>query len=339
MAFIISVTHKHFGRTIVPLAVIFQFRKFFTDVTQAYIQRREKPQRDTYLKSFKVFGLNDEKMLHLLKPLYRVSGSGDYWERTFQKHIQTDMNMDNCISDTILFYKMDNRGLIGICANYVHDNLHAGNLDFVESIYRAPSRNKWPCLRHTLKEVYQKRFKAIQKHRFLLDKISTCSVWLGRKFTPGYQLYCWSSLPNNGWKVQLWFQNKDKKNKFCFIAFGKVIWFRLIISKLGEKINCSQSLLGFFLATNHNKSSQFGYFRLISDENGKFYPIHSVSYRPKQWTRSVLGGMVMAFTGSFDIAITLKYYFERMLRSKVHLGRMTGYLFLFYVLTKSSATK
>lgn len=74
----ISVARQHSTKIIFSSEVIFQFRIFSTDVTQASLQSKKNFQREIYVKPCRKFGLNDDKFLKLLNPLYGLSGSGDY---------------------------------------------------------------------------------------------------------------------------------------------------------------------------------------------------------------------------------------------------------------------
>lgn len=113
----ISVPRQHFANVYeVSLALTVQFHIFSTDV---HLQSKEKIQREMYVKLFKEIGLNDEKMLKLLKPLYGLSKIGDYWERTFRKLLQTDMHIETCISNPKLSCETNNQRLTGLCATYV----------------------------------------------------------------------------------------------------------------------------------------------------------------------------------------------------------------------------
>lgn len=42
--------------------------------------------------------------------------------------------MNNCIFDTAMFYKLSNRNLAGMCASYVDDVFHIGNIDYAKLI-------------------------------------------------------------------------------------------------------------------------------------------------------------------------------------------------------------
>jgi len=76
-----ATARPHSTRILVGLASSFGFRLFSTDVTQAYLQSSENLTRDVYIRPSKEFGLKPDTMLNLLKPLYGLSDSGNYWEK------------------------------------------------------------------------------------------------------------------------------------------------------------------------------------------------------------------------------------------------------------------
>ncbi|MEM6805931.1 MAG: reverse transcriptase domain-containing protein, partial [Bacteroidota bacterium] len=75
-------------RTIVALAAIMGFMIWSHDVSQAYLQSAEQLLREVYLKPSREFELSANEVLKILKPLYGLAGSGDYWGATFSTHIK-----------------------------------------------------------------------------------------------------------------------------------------------------------------------------------------------------------------------------------------------------------
>eukprot|EP00171_Calliarthron_tuberculosum_P009450 IDg9450t1 len=78
----ISTARHHSIRMLIGLAAIFGFRLFSTDVTQAYLQSAENLMGDVFIKAPKEFELQGDQILKLMKPLYRLPDSGDYWGKT-----------------------------------------------------------------------------------------------------------------------------------------------------------------------------------------------------------------------------------------------------------------
>jgi Reverse transcriptase (RNA-dependent DNA polymerase) len=103
-----------------------------TDVTQAYLQCAEKLLRDVYIKPTKEFSMGPGQLLKLLRPLYGLADSGDYWGRTLANHLRKDLGMKSTTGDPALFFKNIQEKLSGLCATYVDDTLQAGDQKFVE---------------------------------------------------------------------------------------------------------------------------------------------------------------------------------------------------------------
>jgi hypothetical protein len=96
---------------------------FSTDVTQAYLQSAEKLLRDVYIKQTKEFLMGPGQILKLLRPLYGLADSGDYWGRTLSNHMRKDLGMESTTGDPALFFKSIEEKLSGLCATYADDTL------------------------------------------------------------------------------------------------------------------------------------------------------------------------------------------------------------------------
>ena len=131
------------ARILVGLAAIFGFRLFSTDVTQAYLQSSSDLMREVYIKPGKEFNLQPGEILKLLRPLYGLADSGDYWGATYSKHITEDLGMQPCVGDSAMFYRSENDELIGMTATYVDDALQAGTPGFLDLV--TATEKKFEC--------------------------------------------------------------------------------------------------------------------------------------------------------------------------------------------------
>ena len=86
-----ATSKQYSSRILVGLAAIFGFRLFSTDVTQAYLQSSEPLRRDVFIKPASEFGLEENKMLMLIRPLYGLADNGYYWGKTLSSHILEDL--------------------------------------------------------------------------------------------------------------------------------------------------------------------------------------------------------------------------------------------------------
>ena len=124
-------------RMLVAIAAIFGFKLWSQDVSQAYLQSAEKLMREVYLKpnrrdAEKHFHLNEKQLLRLLKPLYGLADSGDYWHVTFANHIKNDLEMIPSTGDLSLFFQTIRGKLAGLTGAYVDDSIGTGDARFEE---------------------------------------------------------------------------------------------------------------------------------------------------------------------------------------------------------------
>lgn len=85
-----------------------------------------------FVKFCKEFRLDDEKMINLLKLLYELCKSGEYWKSIFLKHIQMVMHTETRISNPAFFHKVSNQKLVVLRATCVEDPLHARNVNYAD---------------------------------------------------------------------------------------------------------------------------------------------------------------------------------------------------------------
>ena len=135
-------------RLLVTVAAIFGFRIWSHDVRQAYLQSAQDLMRKVYLKPSKEFELSQDEILELVKPLYGLSDSGDYWNRTITRHLREDLNMNATVGDLSLFVKHIEDKLIGLTGIYVDDSLLCGNDAFLKETDKSlkklnQEREKW----------------------------------------------------------------------------------------------------------------------------------------------------------------------------------------------------
>lgn len=127
-------------------------------------RKQEKLQREIYSKPCKEFELNDDKILKLLKNLYRLSKSGDYWEQTFCKHLWTAMYTETCISNAALFYTTDKQRLCDTCHIYNEDTLHAGKVRY--AYFWKENELRFKCKDRIWDKPQYKRLQEETKERF-----------------------------------------------------------------------------------------------------------------------------------------------------------------------------
>ena len=119
-------------RILLALAALFGFRIWSLDVNNAYLQSASQLLRDIYLKPGKEFELPSGHLLKLLRPLYGLADSGNYWNETFANHIKNDLKMKPTALDISFFFKKANGKLKGLAGTYVDDTLFAGDTEFLD---------------------------------------------------------------------------------------------------------------------------------------------------------------------------------------------------------------
>jgi Reverse transcriptase (RNA-dependent DNA polymerase) len=87
------------ARLLAGLTAVFGFRLFSVDVTKTYLQSAFKLMRDVHVTPTDEFELRPDQVLKLLKPLYGLSDSGDYWGATIRRHFDEDLGMTGLTGD------------------------------------------------------------------------------------------------------------------------------------------------------------------------------------------------------------------------------------------------
>jgi hypothetical protein len=80
--------------------------------------------------------LGPDELLQIMKPLYGLADSGDYWAQTFARHHLTDLRMTQATGDFSPFFKRAKGALIGMSGCYVDDVIRAGTQEFLAASTR-----------------------------------------------------------------------------------------------------------------------------------------------------------------------------------------------------------
>lgn len=87
-----------------------------------------------------IFGITEESILELLRPLYGFCDAGDYWGITIDGHAKNDLGMTPLDGDTSLYIKPNGEDVDGIMGNYIDDGAHGGNEEFQKHTEKTLSR-------------------------------------------------------------------------------------------------------------------------------------------------------------------------------------------------------
>lgn len=78
----------------------------------------------------KISSIEYDHLLFLIRHLYGLCGTGDYWEITLDDRVASDLSMRSTAGDPALYTKTQNSKLVGVSVLYVDDSLNAGTPKF-----------------------------------------------------------------------------------------------------------------------------------------------------------------------------------------------------------------
>lgn len=349
-----STTIKHAStRLLVALASCFGFRLWSQDISQAYLQSASELLRDIYLKPGKEFEIEGNKLLKLLRPLYGLSDSGDYWNTTFSDHIKKDLNMASTVADYSFFFKMVRGKLMGLMGTYVDDTISAGTEDFEK---------------HT--NITESKFESKPTE---FDNFRFAGVYV-KKISEGYMIHQESSISRlklldpgctfqefRSARARLTWMQHTRPEIAAIVNFlsqciadtykEKIKLYNGTVKELQldpsrglkmKKLDLQTLHIKVYsdaaFANNTDLSSQLGFIILLCDKHNNCNVINFSSHKSRRIVRSVLGGKVYAFADSFDASYTIKRDLEAMLNRPVRLKMFTDSKSLFDIITNCSGT-
>lgn len=350
-----STTVKHSStRLLVALAACFGFRIWSQDISQAYLQSASELIRDVYLKPGKDLEIEGGKLLKLLRPLYGLSDSGDYWNTTFSDHIKNDLGMKATLEDYSFFFKKARKQLIGLMGTYVDDVITAGAAEF-EKQSEATSK-KFECKAREYDSfrfagvylqklddghlIHQKSY--IERLEYLQDTATYTQFRSARARLTWIQY----TRPDISSVVNFLSQVTDKKfDKTKIKIYNDTVRMLKHNPQRGlkmKKLDTNSLHLKVFsdasFANNLDLSSQLGFIILMCDKNDDCNVIYFSSHKSRRIVRSVLGGEIYAFADAFDVAYIIKRDLELILERSVRLQMFTDSKSLFDIITKCSST-
>lgn len=340
-------------RTISSLSSIKDFQVWSHDVSQAYLQSSELLLRKVYLIPPPELNLPDDQLLLLIKPLYGLPDSGDYWSRTMVHHQEEDLGMKSTCADPALYFKHKDKGiLIGISGIHVDDSLHSGNKEFLKLTDK--SLNKFESRKRKLDNM---KFSGInisttrsgmELHQWhyisqikALPTDSTYSDFLSSRAKMSWLVH---TRPDIVCSVAFLAQvTNDTFSSDTIKAHNKVVThllktknLKLTFPKLTEPELHIKAFADSSFA-NNGLHSQLGYIIMLCDKK-KGHILSYSSKKSRRVVRSVMGGEVYAFADAFDAAYATQKDLELMLNRRIPLQMFTDSKSLFDVITKCSIT-
>lgn len=342
-------------RLLVSLATIFGFKLWSQDMTLAYIQGADKILRKIYIKGKPEFQLAPNQLLEILRPLYGLADSGDYWHATFLKHLKKDLGMHSTACDLSLFFKQLSGTLHGIVATHVDDTLSAGDKKFEQDTRITARRfDAKPREYETLNfagvsiETQQNGSRLMHQAQYaakieLLDKNCDYEIFRSRRHELAWithtrpdvaaeaailaQVTIESFSPNHITQLNRAIKRVKKEPKLGLLVH------QLDVNSLYIIAHADSSF-----ANLPDLKSQLGFVILLSDKTGRVNWLHFRSYKCKRIVRSVLGGETHAFVDSFDAAFSIRHDLQKMANINIPLKMVTDSDSLFKVIVQSSTT-
>lgn len=341
-------------RTITALAAIFGLRVWSQDVSQAYLQSAERLMREVYVKPAKEFRLSSEHLLKLLRPLYGLADSGDYWHVTMARHLTDDLTMTPTALDVSLFFKTVRNQLSGLTGVYVDDSIHAGDVTFFKETDKTMAKfesrpRDMDKFTFAGIEVDTTPFGIRLHQRSYALKITSLSADCSfTDFRSKRQQLQWltHTRPDIAYAVNRASQVTEKSFASRHVKdFNKIVTHvrdnpgkgllqrRLDTDSLHLRVYTDSSF-----ANNEDLSTQLGYLVLLCDARKRCNILHYSSHKSRRVVRSVMGGEVYAFADGFDFGITIRHDLQRIIGKKLSLSIFTDSKCLFDVITKHTTT-
>ncbi len=102
------------------------------DISQAYLQSASELLREVCLKPNRQLKVPAGYVLKLLRHLYGLSDSGDYWHATFAMHLTRHLGMKAVSSNMCLFFRSARGKVTELLASYVDDAVACGDRSFAD---------------------------------------------------------------------------------------------------------------------------------------------------------------------------------------------------------------
>ena len=119
-------------RLLVAPVAIMGFDIWTEDISKAYLKSASKLLREVYFRPNRQLKIFAPYLLKLLRPLYGLANSDDYWIATFAKHLEDNLKMKPMTFYVSLFFKHARGQLSGVLESYVDDTWSCRENSFAE---------------------------------------------------------------------------------------------------------------------------------------------------------------------------------------------------------------
>ena len=341
-------------RILLALAAIFKFDIWSTDIKQAYLQSASKLKRKIFIKPDEI-ELSQEELIQIIKPLYGLSDSGDYWDETLRIHHLENLKMKQSTGDLSLFFKRLGNKLVGISGSYVDDLLGTGTKSLNDSstietnqTFETKDQTKNEIKFTGLSINGKNKTKSISQSEYirnieLLPKTTTFDLFRSMRAKLNWisnsrpDISCAVSMAS-AVTEKLFNESKVKNLNSVIKHLKKTENMKLKFPPLDQETLKIVVYSDASFANNDDLSSQIGYIVFLSDNNENCSFLTYSPYKSERVCRSTMAAETMAFADAFDSAFILRHDLERAIGRKIPLLMLTDSQALFDVLTRAKYT-
>lgn len=341
-------------RLLLALASIFGFELYSLDVTQAYLQSASQLRRKIFIKP-DILNMDSDELLQLMKPIYGLTDSGDYWHETFRNHQERDLEMNKTIGDSSLFFKRISNRLVGLSGSYVDDILRAGTPSFLSdsmkitsSKFNTKEPEKTP-LEFTgllISGDSNKRKTSHERYIERLEYLPESATYEDIRSARAKLSWVCNTRPDICAAVSILSQVTDKTfENTTYKLVNKVIKHLKATPNLGlvfPKLDIASVYLLVYSDAATNSGSdykcQLGYIILLMDAYNRCSILQFSSHKSRRVTRSSLAGETIALADAFDNVFLLQHDLQRILGKQIPILMMTDSKLLFDVITGNKYT-
>jgi len=351
----ITTTRPSSVRLLVAIASIMGFDIWSEDISQAYLQSASVLLRDVYMKPNRHLSIPAGHLLKILRPLYGLADSGDYWHATFAKHLKNTLGMSNVASDMSLFFRKARGRLTGLTASYVDDTLACGDASFLK--LSGKTRETFDVQKRVTENIrfagtyidkHENGYKVHQRQYVeRLTEISKNADFAELRRARAQLSWLVHSRPDICVVANKLAQVTEKlfSEKHVKLYNSSVKYLKatnktaMVMRQLDKDSLHIRAYADASFATNYDQTSQLGYIIALCDKFDNASILHFQSYKSRRVARSVLGAETYAFADAFDFAFCTKQDIELVMGRDIPLMMFTDSKSLFDIITKCSHTQ
>lgn len=341
-------------RLLLALAAMYGFEVWATDINQAYLQAASNLHRKVFV-SPDILPLRPDEILQVVRPLYGLADSGDYWGETLDDHHLRELKMERLSGDLSLFFKHASGKLVGASGTYVDDIIRIGAKEFrISSSMMTGDRfdskptKGLPFTFTGLEMGLDHDRITLKQTRYIqsLQEVPSDATFEGFCSIRAKLAWVVHSRPDVAFAVSRLSQHTAETFRKEAIALAnRTIAYLRSTSDLHISFPALDSESLFLVcysdasfSNNADMTSQLGYIVILMDKHQRRTIIQFASRKCRRVTRSCMAAESLALVDAFDNAFVIKHDVQRMIGSRVPLLMLTDSKCLFDVITGSRYT-